>query len=146
MKVILMQDVKALGKKGEIKEVAEGYARNFLLPRGLAVEASGGHLKQHQQQENIAAGKKEKILASAKAVAAKMDGCKLEFTARVGEAGRLFGSVTTADIAVLLKQRGFSVDKRKIELSEPIKTLGTFPVRVKLHPEVEAHLEVTVTS
>lgn len=146
MKVILLQDVKALGKKGDIKEVAEGYARNFLLPRGLAVEASGGHLRQHQQQATAAAGKKAKILADARAVAAKIDGLKLETTARVGEGGRLFGSVTSGDIADLLKKRGFTVDKRKIELSEPIKSLGTFSVRVKLHPDVEAHLQVTVTS
>lgn len=146
MKVILLQDVKGQGKKGEIKDVAEGYARNYLLPRGLAVEASGGHLKQHKQQEELAAGKKAKVLAAAQAVAAKMDGLNVEIQARVGEGGRLFGSVTSADIASALKKRGFTVDKRKIELMEPIKSLGTFPVRVKLHPDVEVRLEVLVRS
>ena len=146
MKVILMQEVKALGKKGEIKEVAEGYARNFLLPRGLAVEASGGHLKQHLQQEQNAAGKKAKALAEAQKQAGKLNGQKVAITVRVGEGGRLFGSVTSADIAQGLKERGFSVDKRKIELTEPIKSLGVYAVRVRVHAEAEATIEVIVTS
>ncbi len=146
VKVILLQDVKALGKTGEIKEVAEGYARNFLLPRGLAVEASVGHLKQHKQQAELAAGKKAKVLAAAQAVAAKMAGIKVEITVQAGEGGRLFGSVTNADVAAALIKQGFSVDKRKIELPEQIKALGVFPARIKLHPNVEAALEIIVTS
>jgi large subunit ribosomal protein L9 len=146
MKVILLQDVKALGKKGDIKEVAEGYARNFLIPRHLAVEASGGHLKQHQQQVDAAAGKKAKVLAQAQAVAAKLEGLSLKITAKVGEGGRLFGSVTSADVAAILQERGFSIDKRKIEMAEPIKALGTYPLRIRLHPEVDANIEVQVTS
>ncbi|MDW7652370.1 MAG: 50S ribosomal protein L9 [Bacillota bacterium] len=146
MKVILMQDVKSLGKKGDIQDVAEGYARNFLFPRGLAVEASGGHLKQHRHEEKIKAGKKAKVLESAQKTAEKMEGLAIEITARVGEGGRLFGSVTSSDVASALKERGFSVDKRKIELPETVKSLGTYPVRVKLHPEVEATVQLTVKS
>lgn len=145
MKVILMQEVKALGKKGEVKEVAEGYARNFLFPRGLAVEASGGYLKQHRQQEQTAAGKKAKVLAEAQKLAGIIDGQSVAITVRVGEGGRLFGSVTTADIAQALKERGFLVDKRKIEMTEPIKSLGTYSVRVRVHAEASATVEVVVT-
>ena len=146
MQVILQKDVKALGKKGEIKEVAEGYARNFLFPRGLAVEATGGQLKQHKQQEKGAAGKKAKALEAAENTAAKLNDLQLELTAKVGENGRLFGSITSADVASALKEKGFSVDKRKVELSDPVKALGTYSVRVKLHPEVEANLELIVKS
>ncbi|EEG76944.1 50S ribosomal protein L9 [Dethiobacter alkaliphilus] len=146
MQVILLKDVKALGKKGEIKEVAEGYGRNFLLPRGLAVEASGGHLKQHKQQEKVVAGKKAKALTEAQETASKLNGLKLEMKAKVGENGRLFGSITSNDVAAALKKQGFSVDKRKVELSDPVKALGTYSVRVKLHPEVDANLELIVKS
>lgn len=145
MKVILLQDVKALGKKGEIKEVAEGYARNFLFPRSLAVEASGGHLKQHQNQEKILAGKKAKELELARKTAEKIGKLTVEIQARVGEGGRLFGSVTSSDVAEALKKKGVTVDKRKIELG-PVKSLGTYTARIRLHTEVEATLEVTVTS
>lgn len=146
MKVILLQDVKALGKKGDIKEVAEGYARNFLFPRNLAVEATGGHLKQHQQQERQAADKKAKILADAQKTAEKLNGLQVTVTARAGEGGRLFGSVTSGDVAAALKGRGFTIDKRKIELPETVKSLGAYSVRVKLHPAVEAKLELIVKS
>ena len=146
MQVILLKDVKNLGKKGDITEVAEGYGRNFLLPRGLAVEASGGHLKQHQQQEKIVAGKKAKALEAAEKTAAKLNGLQLEMTAKVGEGGRLFGSITSNDVVATLKKKGFSVDKRKVELSDPVKALGTYSVRVKLHPEVDATVELIVKS
>lgn len=144
MKVILIQDVKALGKKGDIKEVAEGYARNFLIPRGLVVEASGGHLKEHQSQEKRQEAKVAKALTAAENLAKKIDGLNLEVVAKVGEGGRLFGSVTSADVAKALKEKGFDIDKRKIELGEAIKSLGTYSVRVKLHPNVDSHVELVV--
>lgn len=146
MQVILLKDVKALGKKGDIRDVAEGYGRNFLIPRGMAVEASGGHLKQHQQEEKMMAGKKAKALEAAEKTASKLNGLTLEMVAKVGEAGRLFGSITSNDVAAALKEKGFSVDKRKVELSDPVKALGTYSVRVKLHPEVDATLELIVKS
>lgn len=144
MKVILIQDVKALGKKGEIKEVAEGYARNYLIPRSLVVEASGGHLKEHQSQEKRQEAKVAKALTAAETLAKKIDGLTLEVVAKVGEGGRLFGSVTSADVAKALKEKGFTIDKRKIELGETIKNLGTYSVRVKLHPDVDSHIELVV--
>lgn len=146
MKVILEQDVKTLGKKGEVKEVAEGYARNFLFPRGLAVEATGGHLKQHQQHQKLEADKINKVLTAAQNTAAKLEGMNVTITARVGEGGRLFGSVTSADLAAALKEKGFVVDKRKIDLPDAIKSLGSYPFHIKLHPEVEAKLTLIVTS
>lgn len=144
MKVILLQDIKSLGKKGEVREVAEGYARNYLIPRGLAVEASGGNLKQHEAQLKRQSEKKARELAEAQNLAAKLGGLVLEIVARTGEAGRLFGSVTAGDIARALENRGFNVDKRKIELSEPIKAIGNYTARVKLYPGVEANLEIRV--
>ncbi|MCR3920935.1 MAG: 50S ribosomal protein L9 [Firmicutes bacterium] len=146
MKVILLQDVKNFGTKGEVKEVAEGYARNFLFPRELAVEATGGHLKQLHKQEKLQADKKAKVLQEAQKKAAKLEGMTVEIAMRVGENGRLFGSVTTADLALALKKKGVTVDKRKIDLSEPIKSVGTYPFRVKLHPDVDANLALIVTS
>ncbi|NLM51638.1 MAG: 50S ribosomal protein L9 [Firmicutes bacterium] len=145
MKVILLQDVKKLGKKGEVKEVADGYARNFLLPRKLAVEATPSKMKEYellqQQQEN----KEAKILAEAKAQAAQLAGKKFEIAMKVGEGGRLFGSVTSGDLAEKLQKQGFTINKRKIELPENIKSTGTYPVRIKLHPEVEVTIELVVT-
>lgn len=146
VKVILQQDVKSLGKKGEVKEVAEGYARNYLLPRGLAVEATGGHLKQLQQRQQRKADKQARELAAAQETAAKISGLELEIGMRVGENGRLFGSVTSSDLTAALAQKGIKVDKRKIELPEPIKSLGSYPLRIKLHPEVEAKLTVKVVA
>jgi len=146
MRVILQQDVKSLGKKGEIKEVAAGYARNYLLPRGLAVEATEGRLRQQQQEKKQRAEKETKKLEAARKTAAALDGQKIEIAVRTGEGGRLFGSVTSADLAAALKKRGFSIDKRKIELSEAVKGTGVFPVRIKLHPEAEAKIELVVTA
>ncbi|HZK24515.1 MAG TPA: 50S ribosomal protein L9 [Oscillospiraceae bacterium] len=146
MKVILAQDVKALGKKGDVKEVAEGYARNYLFPRGLAVEATGGQLKELQQQQQRTAEKQAKVLAEAERKAAKISGMQIEISMRVGENGRLFGSVTSGDLAVALQKKGVKVDKRKIELSEPIKNLGSYPLRIKLHSEVDASLTVKVVA
>lgn len=144
MKVILVEDVKALGKKGEIKEVAEGYARNYLLPRGLAVTANTVNLNQHHTREKKAVEKKSKQQAEAQKLAEKLGGLQVEVPVRAGEGGRLFGSVTSADIAQAIKNKGLTVDKRKIELSDPIKNLGTYRVRVRLYQEVDATVEVLV--
>jgi large subunit ribosomal protein L9 len=144
MKVILSQDIKGLGKKGDLKEVAEGYARNYLLPRRLAVEATAANVRQQEELIQRRADKLARERADAEALRHKLEGLKIEISARAGEGGRLFGSVTAGDIAMALQSRGVGVDKRKIELTEPIKTLGLFHVKVRLQAEVSAALEILV--
>lgn len=145
MEVILQKDVKNLGKKGEVVDVAEGYARNFLLPRGLAVEATAGNLKQVSLENKAKKQKRERELKEAQDIAAKLDGQKLQIATKVGESGKLFGSITNQDIADRLKrQYKVDIDKRKIELEEPIKSLGKYPVTVRIHPKVKAEVIVQV--
>ncbi len=144
MKVILSQEVKGLGKKGELKEVAEGYARNYLLPRRLAVEATSANVRQQEELTQRRADKLAKERADAETLRQQLEGLLLEITARAGEGGRLFGSVTAGDIAQALERKGFRLDKRKIELSEPVKSLGRFRVKVRLLAEVNASLEIWV--
>ena len=145
MKVILTQDVKNLGKKGALVEVAEGYGRNFLLPRGLAMEASQGAVKALEAEKERQQQKVARVAADARAAAAKLQGRTITVKARVGEGTRLFGSVTAKDVAeALLKATKIEIDKRKIEIKEPIKSLGTYPVTIKLHPEASAEIKVSV--
>lgn len=144
MKVILLQDVKGQGKQGDVKEVSEGYARNFLFPKHLAEEATSSAMHNlHQKQDKVARHKAQE-LEDARALAAKLEDKKVVLKTQTGEGGRLFGSVTTKHIADALKQEGFTVDKRKIQLHDPIKALGGHRVSVKLHPEVSVNLLVTV--
>lgn len=147
MKVILQQDVKNIGKKGEIVEVAEGYGRNYLIPRGLAVEASAGNVRQAQHQRDTESNKAARELKEAQKIGAKIKEQDVQVSARVGEGGKLFGSITTQEIADQLR-RHFSVeiDKRKIDLKEPIKSLGTHPVTVKVHPQVHVTIKVKVVA
>lgn len=145
MKVILMADVKNLGKKGDLVQVADGYARNYLLPRGLALVATEGKVKQLAQQQASAAQRKMKEEERSRELAARLDGLTVRVYGKAGEGGRLFGSVNNKDIAeALQKEHGIEVDKRKIILKEPIKQLGTYPVQVRLYPQVEARLTVHV--
>ena len=145
MKVILLQDVKSLGKKGEIVNVNDGYARNFILPKKLGLEANNKNMNDLRLQKK----KEEKIaqdhLDAAKQLAAQLAGGKIELAIKVGEGGRTFGSVSSTEIAVAVKdQMGLDVDKKKIQLKETIKMLGTHNVPIKLHPEVTAELKVVV--
>ena len=142
MKVILLQDVKSLGKKGEIVNVNDGYARNFILPKKMGVEATGKNLNDLKLQKN---NEKKMAQDNAKALAAKLEAGKVELAIKVGEGGRAFGSVSSKEIAAAVKeQMGLDVDKKKIQLKEPIKSLGVHNVSVKLHPEVTAELKVAV--
>ncbi|WP_027364743.1 50S ribosomal protein L9 [Desulfotruncus alcoholivorax] len=147
MQVILLDDVKKLGKKGDIIKVAEGYARNFLIPRGLAVEATGGQLKNLEMQKRAMDEQKKKAEDKARELGAKIDGLKIIISTRVGEAGKLFGAISNKDIAdTLQKNYGLEVDKKKIILKNTIKALGEYPVVIKLHPAVQAQITVNVVA
>lgn len=145
MKVILLQDVKSLGKKGEIVNVNDGYARNFILPKKLGVEATGKNLNDLKLQKNNEKKVAQENLDAAKKLAAELAEGKVELAIKVGEGGRAFGSVSSKEIAAAVKeQMNLEVDKKKIQLKEAIKSLGTHIVSVKLHPKVTAELKVVV--
>ncbi|NIK11550.1 50S ribosomal protein L9 [Alkalibacillus sp. S2W] len=145
MKVIFTSDVKGKGKKGEVKDVNEGYARNYLLKHNLAVEATKGNLKQLEGQKKKQEEKEQEELDEAKHLKDTLADLTVELSAKSGDSGRLFGSVTSKHIADELKQNyNIKIDKRKIELDEPIRTLGYTNVPVKLHPDVTGTLRVHV--
>jgi large subunit ribosomal protein L9 len=144
MKVILKEDVKNVGKMGQIVDVADGYARNYLVPRELAVEANIKNIRSLEHEKRIIQEKAKKIKNSAQDLAHKISTITLMIKAKVGEEGKLFGSVTTMDIAELLKNEGIEIDKKKISLDEPIKRLGSYSVNVKLHPEILTQVNIQV--
>ncbi|BAU26294.1 LSU ribosomal protein L9P [Aneurinibacillus soli] len=144
MKVIFLQDVKGQGKKGEIKEVSEGYARNFLFKKGLAQVATEGNMKMQQAHQKSEEKRKQEELEEAKALAKVMAETEITIKAKSGEGGRLFGGVSTKQIAEELKKAGFKVDKRKILLDDPIRTLGYTNVPIKIHQEVTTTMKVHV--
>lgn len=145
MKVILLQDVKSLGKKGEIVNVNDGYARNFILPKKFGVEATGKNLNDLKLQKNNEKKVAQENLEAAKKLSAELAEGQVELSIKVGEGGRAFGSVSSKEIAAAVKeQMNLDVDKKKIQLKEAIKSLGTHLVAVKLHPEVTAELKVVV--
>ena len=144
MEVILKEDVNKLGHRGDVVKVADGYGRNYLLPSKLAIEATPANKAVIEQMKASAGRKlaKEKVVAEDQAT--KLTAVELVFERKVGENDHLFGSVTSGDIAHELEQKGFTVDRRKIALEEPLKSLGEFHVPIKLHREVTVHLKVTV--
>jgi large subunit ribosomal protein L9 len=144
MKVILKEDVKNVGKMGQIVDVADGYARNYLVPRELAVEANIKNIRSLEHEKRIIQEKAKKIKNSAQDLAHKISTITLMIKAKVGEEGKLFGSVTTMDIAELLKNEGIEIDKKKISLDEPIKRLGSYSVNVKLHSEISTQVNIQV--
>lgn len=145
MKVILRQDVKALGKKGDTKEVPDGYGRNFLIPRGLAIEASDANVRQLEHQKKVEQDRKAREEAEARQLSATLSGLNVTMKARAGEGGRLFGSVTAKDVADAVKrQSGIDLDKRKFEVGDGIKALGTYPVSIYVYPGVSAEILVRV--
>jgi large subunit ribosomal protein L9 len=145
MKVILTHEVKSVGRPDDIVNVSEGYARNYLFPRNLAIAANEANLAALNKRRRIEENKGEKLLAEAKDLAGRLTEAKVTVRGRVGSGTKLYGSITHADIAdALEKQAGIKIDKRKIELHEPIKTLGEFDVPVRLHREAVAHLKIEV--
>ena len=144
MHIILQEDVEKLGHRGDVVTVKPGYARNFLLPKKLAVEATPGNMKALERIRGALAKKTATELEVAKKQAELLNVVSLKFTRKTGENEQMFGSVTTGDIADSLKTQGFDVDKRQVQLTEPIKTLGEFPVTVKVFREVTAEIKVNV--
>lgn len=147
MKIVLREDVDNLGRKGDMLEVADGYARNYLVPRGLALKASKGIVKQAESMRRSREVREVRDRAAAEEVAAKISGARIEVTARAGEGGKLFGSVTSSDIAdAVLAQSGVEIDRRKIDLVEPLKELGPAELTVRLHSGVDATIHVEVVA
>lgn len=145
MQVVLLKDVKRMGKTGDVRNVADGYARNYLIPRGLATPATAGAVREAKEQAAAQAKHAAREQAQAQSLAGELSGVMLTFKARAGETGHLYGSITTADIAdELEKKSGKAVDRRKIALEEPIRDLGTYEVPVKLGGDVSATIKVTV--
>ena len=145
MKVILLEDVKSLGKKGEIVNVNDGYARNFILPKKLGLEANGKNMNDLKLQKNNEAKVAKEHLEAAKELAKQLESGKVEVAIKVGEGGKVFGSVSNKEIAAeVKKQLGLEIDKKKVQLKDALKTLGTHKVPVKLHPEVTAEVTVEV--
>ncbi|HSQ33009.1 MAG TPA: 50S ribosomal protein L9 [Gemmatimonadaceae bacterium] len=144
MEIILRQGVENLGKPGDVVKVKAGYARNYLLPHGLAYEATPGNLKRIQQERDRLEAAENDRRTAAQGYAEKLEQVSLTFSARVGEEGKLFGSVTAADIAQQLEAQGFHVEKRQIDLHEPIKALGVYRVPVRLHADVKPEVRVWV--
>jgi large subunit ribosomal protein L9 len=144
MEVILKEDVAKLGNRGDVVRVAEGYGRNYLLPKKLAIEATQANKAVIEQMKAAAVRKSAKDKSDAETLAKQFDGVSVSFARKVGEKDHLFGSVTSSDIASELTKQGFNVDRRKIHLDDPLKTLGEFHVPVKLHRDVTAHVKVVI--
>jgi large subunit ribosomal protein L9 len=146
LKVILRQDVAELGQSGDIVTVRPGYARNFLLPRGMAYEATGANIRQLEEEKRRGEARAKQQYLEARRRASQLENVSLTFHANAGEEGKLFGSITSADIAERLKEQNldFEIDKRDIELDEPLKSLGVYNVAVRLHTEVKPEIKVWV--
>ena len=144
MEVILKEDVTKLGSRGDVVKVAEGYGRNFLLPRKLAIEATAGNKAVIVQMKAASVRKSAKEKTQAEELARQFEGLSVSFQKRAGEHDQLFGSVTSGDIAEVIVKKGINLDRKQIQLHEPLKTLGEFTVPVKLHKDVTAHLKVVI--
>ncbi|MGI5920374.1 MAG: 50S ribosomal protein L9 [Syntrophomonadaceae bacterium] len=147
MKVILTQDVKKLGQQGDIKEVSDGYARNFLIPQGLALEATTTRLKEAREKNIREQNRKGREMQQAKSTQQQLDGKEVTIKAKTGGGDKLFGAITAREISeAILEQYALVIDKKKIEMTEPIKHLGKYRVKIKIYPSVNAEVKVNVTA
>jgi len=146
MQIILREDIPNLGRPGDVVKVRDGYARNFLLPRDLAIEANPKSIRAFEHQKRLALMRREAKKNEALKVKERLEALRINLTARAGEEGKLFGSVTNIDIERALREQNFEIERRKIMLAEPIKQLGEYDVPVKVDPEVEAILKITVAA
>ncbi len=146
MRVILLSDQRHLGKRGEVVDVKPGFGRNYLVPQGIALEASKANIKYFEQQRTKIDAEHAKERDAAAEIASRLSGLRLEVPKRVGETGTLYGSVTAGDVAELLEKKGFTVDRRRIDLEGGVKSLGDHSVRIELHPEVVAEVTVSVVA
>lgn len=144
MQIILTEEVKGVGRAGEIVAVKDGYGRNYLIPRKLAVPATSINLKALEHEKKVIADRQGKLKREAEKVAKGIEALSCSIPCQVGEEGKLFGSVTTIDIEKFLKENGFAIERKNIHLEEPIKSLGEFTVEIKLHQDVKANLKVSV--
>lgn len=146
MKVILQKDVKGIGKAGDIVNVSDGYGRNYLLPRGLAMDATKSNINILNEKKKALEKKRQKEVEAAQEMAKKLSQETIKLKVKTGENGKLFGSITSKDIQDELNKRGYDIDKKKINLPDTIKTIGTFNVDVKLYPGIQAKIKVEVVS
>lgn len=146
MEVILKEDIPKVGKMGEVVRVRDGYARNYLLPRGLVLVANKRNLKVFEHQKRVVSAQKERVVKQAQGLSEKLAGTLLTIPVKAGEEGKLFGSVTNMDIEKALRAKGFEIERRRIHLDEPIKSLGDYEVPVRLTAEVTAMVKVSVIS
>ncbi len=145
MDIILLQDVKSLGKKNEIVKVSDGYARNFIMPKKLGVEATKQNLYDLKLQQNAEEKKQKEILDKARELSKKIQASTVKLNIKVGEGGRTFGSISTKEIAAAVREQfGLDLDKKKLQLPEPIKNTGSYTVGIKLHPKVTTELKVVI--
>jgi large subunit ribosomal protein L9 len=144
MKVILKDDVEGLGSIGHMVNVSDGYARNYLIPKNLAVEANPRNLKKFEHEKRQIMAKAERVKRSAEDMAKRLSDIRLELMVKAGEEGKLFGSITTMDIADALSKEGIDIDRRRISIDDPIKRLGTYDVSIRLHPDVDVKLSIEV--
>lgn len=144
MRIILKEDVKNVGSMGQIIDVSDGFARNYLIPKGLAVPANTRNIRELEHQKKVIQERAKKVKITAQTISEKLSNIKLILKAKAGEEGKLFGSVTTKDISDALKNEGFEIDKKKIIIDEPIKRLGEYTVTVKLHPDVSSQVRLEV--
>jgi len=145
MKVVLLEDIDRVGKAGEVVQVSEGFGRNFLFPQKKALLATDGALKQYDERKRSISKKQAQVKIEIEEFAKKLEGLTIEIKANVGEEGKLFGAITTGDIYHALQNKGYKIERKQIEISSPFKEVGIYPVNIRLHPEVEVKIQISIS-